>query len=227
MAHHKPVSKQRWGMAQKAELYRLKKNGSLTRITQASQQRYGFILTELAEGIDEESSILDIGCGPACLAQFIESGSKTFLDPLLDDFRRMFPGTLLKGNYITRMAEEIPIESNSFDLILCFNTLSFTLNPELVLHEVGRLLKPGGTFAVSIRLWPELLARLHYYSTHFMPVSEHQIQLYRYTYHGIRNTLLRHFDIESEKVLPPTNGGPIRFSHERLFICKHKIHATD
>lgn len=226
MAHHKPVSKQRWSMAQKAELHRLKKNGNLEQITEASQQRYGFVLAELAEKLDEESHILDIGCGPACVAQFIESGSKTFIDPLLDDFRRMFPGTLLKGDYITRMAEEIPIKNSSFDLILSFNTLSYTLNPELVLHEVGRLLKPDGTFAVSITLWPELLARLHYFSTHFMPVSEHQVQLYRYTYHGIRNTLLRHFEIESEKVLP-SNGRLVRFSHERLFICKHKSHAAD
>lgn len=226
MARHKPVSKQRWSMAQKAEINRIKRLGNLEAVTRAAEARYGAILAMLAEDIDEESRILDIGCGPACVAQFIGKGKKTFVDPLIDDFRRMFPGTLLKGDYITRMAEEIPLERNSFDLILSFNALSFTLNPELVLHEARRLLKEDGTYAVSITLWPELLARLHYYSTHILPVSEQQIQLYRYTYHGIRNTLLRHFDIESEKVLPPSTSQPW-LSHERLFICKHKQHVIE
>lgn len=230
MAHHKPVSKQRWSMAQKAEIRhlkdRLKMGDGLEQIAQTTQRKYEFIMAELAEGLDEESRILDIGCGPACVARLIETGEKTFLDPLMDDFRRMFPGTFLKGNYLTRMAEEIPLENDSFDLILCFNTLSFTLNPELVLHEIKRLLKKDGTFAIAISLWPELPARLHYLATHLLPASEKQTRLYRYTYRGIRNTLSRHFDIETEKVLP-ANGEAALFAHERLFICKQKQHATD
>jgi SAM-dependent methyltransferase len=65
----------------------------------------------------------------------------------------------------------MPVQSNTYDLILCTQVLEHVKEPSLTLRELGRLLKPGG------KLW--LSAPLFY--------AEHQIphDYYRYTQYGL------------------------------------------
>lgn len=222
MAHHKPLGKPRWGASQKAEILQLQTQG-LDALHMSAGKRYDAIVHALPTPIPPDASILDVGCGAVCTGKLFDSVNTTYLDPLLDDFKRSFPGELPDGEFVKGMIEEINKPNNSYDLILCLNTLSFVLNPELALHAMQRLLKHDGTFIISLLLWPKMLARLHYLKTRIFSVGETQNRLYSYSYQGIKNTLERHFEIVKEVELDtraPT------FAHEHMFICRHKDAST-
>ncbi len=218
MAHHKAASKQRWLNSQKAEVGKLD-GRSMELMHTNAEKRYYAIIKALPRPLPIDASILEIGCGAVCTAKLFNSSNTTYLDPLLDDFKRTFPGELPDGEFIAGKAEEIVKPDSSYDLILCLNTLSYTLNPELVMHETRRLLKQDGIFVISIITWPELLARLHYLKSSFFSLDEHQTRLYHYSYRGIVNTLRRHFDIVNKL---PVDTSPPRFSQEWVFICQRK-----
>ncbi|MES0371305.1 MAG: methyltransferase domain-containing protein [Mariprofundaceae bacterium] len=194
-------------------------SGGLDELHTSAGKRYDAIIHALPKPLPIDASILDIGCGAVCTAKLFNSSNTTYLDPLLDNFKRTFPGELPDGEFISGGAEDIAKPDHSYDLILCLNTLSFVLNPELVLHEVRRLLKRDATFVVSISIWPELFARLHYLKMRYFSLGEIQNRLYCYTHRGIRNTLQRHFDIIEETQL---NTKTEAMAQEWMFICKHK-----
>ncbi|MDX8396607.1 MAG: class I SAM-dependent methyltransferase [Mariprofundaceae bacterium] len=219
MAHHKAISKTQWMTSQKAELTCLGKN--LQAMIQDAKTHYSTILEPYANALGEDAQILEIGCGPACTAQLIEAGHKTYIDPLLDDIRRAYPSELPDGDHITGMAESIARPDKSFDLILCLHALSFVQNPELVLHEIKRLLKDDGTIIISITVWPKMFAQLHYLALQIFPLGNNQNRLYRYTYQGIYNTLARHFEIESEQAMS-IEGSYFLKRQTWLFVCKRK-----
>jgi len=223
MAHHKTLGKPRWSASQKAEIMRLNSRGLKEQHADAGK-RYDAIIRLLPAPLPIDSAILDIGCGAVCTGKMFNSSTTTYLDPLLEDFKRIFPGELPDGEFIAGTAEEIEKPDASYDLILCLNTLSFVLNPELVLHEVRRLLKPNGYFVISIALWPKLLAQLHYLSMRIFSIGEIQNRLYCYTINGIRNTLLRHFEIVIQEQLDTKVPFP---AQEWMFICKPKTQNTD
>jgi len=218
MAHHKPLGKPRWSASQKAEILKLQREG-LDESYASAGKRYDAIVQSLSEPLPINAAILDIGCGAVCTAKLFNSSNTTYLDPLMDDFKRNFPGELPDGELIAGNAEEVDKPDGSYDLIICLNSLSFVLNPELVIHEIRRLLKADGTFVVSIALWPELFARFHYLRTRLFAMSEVQNRLYCYTYRGIKNTLQRHFEIIREIELD-TKSPPL--AQEWMFLCRQK-----
>jgi len=218
MPHHKPISKPHWGASQKAEVMQMQ-GTELDVMHIGAGKRYNAIIQTLSSPIPLDASILDVGCGAVCTGKLFNSSNTTYLDPLLDDFKRTFPGELPDGEFINGMIENIDKSDNSYDLILCLNTLSFVLNPELALHEIRRLLKHDATFVISLALWPEMLARLHYIKTRIFSVGETQNRLYCYSYQGIKNTLKRHFKILKEIELDTRAPA---FAHEKMFICQHK-----
>jgi len=227
MAHHEPISKSRWIVAQKTEASYWRGAEVLQREIARIEQRFAPILSRVAEKLDETSNILDVGCGPTCPAQFIEQGKKTYVDPLLDEFRRTYPAGLPKGKFITCLAEDIHLPDASFDLILSIHALDKMHNPELALNEIERLLKPSGVFVLGISLYSAMVARFHYYIEKYLPGVRDDAKPYFYCPHGIRNTLERHFTI-SEVVMLPVNRSLTSFvqGQDHVFICTRKNHNS-
>jgi ubiquinone/menaquinone biosynthesis C-methylase UbiE len=53
-------------------------------------------------------------------------------------------------------AARLPFEDKSFDRIVCSEVLEHVHDPDAVLEEIARILKPGGIFVASVpRYWPE------------------------------------------------------------------------
>ena len=216
------VTKQRWTVFQKRVLHFWEQKDAL-RVRSAFTRRYYLpLFKSLFQDSPEDISILEIGSGPVCTAQYLQKGSQTYIDPLLDDFKRLFPGKMPEdATYITEMAEKVNLPKQSFDVILCLNTLSDVHNPELVLTKVEQLLKKDGLFIVSIDVWPYWLARLHLFLSRLAPGIPQINRLYSYTQNGFYNTLTRHFDLVTEQRVGTTLES-IALSHERLYVCRHK-----
>jgi len=221
MALHNAISKGRWLIAQKAEADYWHKKTVIDRELEQIRKSYLPVIKCYAAALPGDISILDLGCGPTCPSQFIDKGDKTFSDPLLDQFRRVFPGTLPKGKCITSMAEDVDQPDASCDLILCINALSHMQNPELALNEVGRLLKAHGIFILSVITHPQLIARIRYACEWHFPVFRDDRRPYAYTLSGMKRTVQRHFDI-IEQIKVPKSGIFPALTSNWLFVCRHK-----
>ena len=81
--------------------------------------------------------ILDIGCGRKPYFELFKPYMKRYLgvdvDPKVAD--------------LVASAENLPLKNDSFDLVVCFQTLEHCRKPEKVIAEIYRVLQPGG-FAI-------------------------------------------------------------------------------
>jgi SAM-dependent methyltransferase len=94
--------------------------------------------------------VVDIGPGPlgfpdACPALF-----SIGVDPLAERYREH--GLLIEDSdaiYLAVGAESIPLLSGSVDVVLARNSLDHVDDPDAVLREARRLLRPGGTLILN------------------------------------------------------------------------------
>jgi len=223
MAHHKTIDKTRWLVSQKKLVEYWHGETILEQELERVRHFYAPLMETYAGNLSDTSSILDIGCGPVCAARFLEQGEHIYLDPLLDDFRRAYPGKLPKGKHLAMAAEGIPEPDASFDLILCIDALDHVMNPEMALHEMQRLLKPDGTLILGLPVFPALFVRFRYTLECFFPLFRNEAHPYSYTYLGIRNTLSRHFDFIEERQIPAARSADTRkLGKEYAFVCRSK-----
>ncbi len=220
MSKHRPIDNIRWQASQKLSLQSWEKKNLTTEREQVERSLLP-ILQRYAREFPDDATVMEIGCGPICLTRLLPQRHKTYLDPMADDFRRMFPGKLPEeGEYLTAFAERIPKPDSSYDLIICLNMISHALNPELVMNEIERLLKPGGKLILSIRLHSQLEARLHYRAIRLFPFLCRKTRPYYYARKGIRRTLQRHFNIK-EEIVQKTHSIRVPFCKRQrhIFIC--------
>ncbi|HLY10899.1 MAG TPA: methyltransferase domain-containing protein [Planctomycetota bacterium] len=95
--------------------------------------------------------------------------------------------------------ERIPFRDRSFDVVLCTETLEHVARPGPVLTELGRVLRPGGTLALSVPF-------LH-------PVHQAPHDYYRYTPYGLGH-LLR--EAGFDRIDVTASGGYFTFLHDQL-----------
>jgi SAM-dependent methyltransferase len=223
MARHKAISKARWLVAQKRLSERWQKESLLANEQARMQRCYLPLLSRQMPDIMEKTHILDLCCGPVCTAGLIDKGKKVYLDPMLDAYRRMYPGKLPKGRHIALPAEKIPEKKHSFDAILCINGLDQVLNPELTLNEIERLLKPTGTLLIGITVFPAALVRLRYFCEHFFAPLRDETHPYSYSLPAVERTLSRHFDIvERVAIADISVAESRRMAREYAFVCRAK-----
>jgi SAM-dependent methyltransferase len=101
--------------------------------------------------------ILDVGCGKggimtACAMRGADvSGFDVDLEEI--EFARSWAESLNLSDKISIEmgdGENIPFADNTFDLIICSYVLEHVKNPEKVIREISRVLKPGGFCCASI-----------------------------------------------------------------------------
>lgn len=220
-ARHEPVNMMRWLQAQKWTIQYWHGARTLERERKRLKRTAMPIVLHHCDAIKDQSYILDLGCGPTCGAQYITKGKKIYVDSLLHDYRRAYPRQLPKGQHLCMMAEKLPLDDNSADMILCINALDHMQNPELVLSEMHRLIKPNGLVMIAMFVYPVVLARLYYYMEHLHLALTDRGHPYNYSFRGIQNSLQRHFYIrESRKVKLPLMRLDILPRQYYMFICE-------
>ena len=69
--------------------------------------------------------------------------------------------------YVVARGEEIPIQSESMDLVICSNVLDQASNPDSILREIHRVLSPKGTFFFEVDTFSVLgLVKWHSWTKH-------------------------------------------------------------
>ena len=116
-----------------------------------ARRLYPFMLNEVIHIFGDE--VLDLGCGTGAFMK----------DVLSEDSHRHVVGVDISENMISQAkrklkdkavflladAQDIPLADHSIDLIYCIDSFHHYPHPELVLKELHRILKPGGTFLLG------------------------------------------------------------------------------
>jgi len=104
-----------------------------------------------AESLPAGSRVLDVGAGSAPYRGFF-AHCRYFTQ----DFALLDPGQLLHGAYsevdYVSHASSIPVESGSFDAVLCTEVLEHVPEPINVVKEISRALRPGGKLILTAPL---------------------------------------------------------------------------
>jgi len=115
---------------------------------------------------------LDLGCG---LVSVLEKCGKPLLycDPLIDEYKKIEE---LPDTYVQQLdSDSIPFDDNSFDWVFCVNVIDHTPDPEALIEEIKRVLKPGGILYFQVMFDPALYAP--HYKIWRMPEVERYITL--------------------------------------------------
>lgn len=120
------------------------------------------VIAEFAAELPEGVRVLDAGAGPA---QYSSSFAK----------QRYETADMRPGSTYVCDLHALPIGDQTFDAVLCTQTLEHTKEPKIVLSELARVLRPGG---------PLLLTAPFIYEEHLQPFD-----FFRFTSFGFTHLL--------------------------------------
>lgn len=119
----------------------------------------------LEVGLKDAKSILDLGCGSGIVTKDIAhltkgkvigiDGSDDMIKVARDVLKDYKNVELYVGG-----AEYIPFDDNIFDIVTCNLLLMWANNPQQVVNEMARVVKPGGRVLASLE--PDYGGKLHY-----------------------------------------------------------------
>lgn len=109
-----------------------------------------------AAGVGPGTRVLDLACGPGAMTALAASrgAGATGLDlssGMLERARALHPGP----EFRVGSAEELDFADGSFDAVVCAYGIGHFPQPDRAFAEAARVLRPGGTLAVSWWCGPE------------------------------------------------------------------------
>ena len=116
------------------------------RAMKADQKIYDFMYERIPEKV-KGKEVLEIATGPGLLAKHIAPAAKSVL---ATDYSDGMIAEAKKGAYPDNLRFEVadamalPYEDDTFDAVLIANALHIVPDPEKVLSEIDRVLKPDG-----------------------------------------------------------------------------------
>jgi SAM-dependent methyltransferase len=95
-------------------------------------------------------SVLDVGCGEGRFCRMLakRGANVTGVDPtaaLLEAARAADPG----GNYVEGIAERLPFDDGSFDLVVSYVSLIDFADLDRAIAEVARVARPSGSIVIA------------------------------------------------------------------------------
>lgn len=152
-------------------MYRIKSIISKTLgLASLEQQRIAWTAQQL-KGIPANSKIIDVGAGEQYFKKYCSHLQYTSQDQ--GEYKGTGQEGLHTGSWdvsetqITCDAASLPIASESYDAVLCTEVLEHATKPISIMHEISRILKPGGTLIITVPVTSLTHFAPHYYHTGF------------------------------------------------------------
>lgn len=111
--------------------------------------RTPWVIGEIEKNIKKPANVLDIGCGAGFLTnQLALQGHKVsgidLSDPSLEIAKKH--DSTGKVHYVHANAYSLPFPDGSFDAVCAMDILEHVEQPEMLIREASRVLRPGGYF---------------------------------------------------------------------------------
>lgn len=112
------------------------------------------ILLSMVGSIPNRGPVLDAGCGTGNNAVLLAQRGMSVTgvdisDKMLQVARSKVVKAGLKVNLIQADASKLPLPDNCFDTAICSLVLEFAENPEMIVRELFRVLRPKGVIILS------------------------------------------------------------------------------
>jgi SAM-dependent methyltransferase len=161
-----------------------------TREIRARLERYG----AFAAG----SRILEVGSGAHGLVFFLGDPGAIGVDPLADEYARLFPQWQRRAKTLKAFGESLPFADASFEVVLSDNVVDHARAPARIVSELVRVLAPGGLLFFTVHVHHAVYgqaSRLHGawmalgMPLEIGPFADHTVHL---TLHGARRLFAPH-----------------------------------
>lgn len=106
---------------------------------------------------EETGRGLDYGCALCSIFEYSDLNMVAY-DPLLKEFDKIYSSEYGKMSYYDNTKS---LKNESFDFIACINVIDHTLDPQVIIDDLLRLLKPGGRLYFEVNFDPEIFAPHH------------------------------------------------------------------
>jgi SAM-dependent methyltransferase len=107
------------------------------------------VVARTVRGSARGRRVLDLGCGPGNLLDFLVPHGDTYGSDFSADALRFCTGRgyrrLFRADF-----QRLPLKSSSFDLVTCIDVLEHIEDDRRAVAELQRILRPGGILVVSV-----------------------------------------------------------------------------
>lgn len=131
-------------------------------------EKLDYLLRRIDFVAEAGRDVLEIGCGLALdLVRFARGGARTVGIDLSEHAVRLaqrgFDHSALGGTVLVGDGARLPFHDESFDFVYCHGVLPYVADPQSLVRETHRVLRPGGRavlMAYNRQSWLALLSRL-------------------------------------------------------------------
>lgn len=144
----------------------------LLRVLNPFEVRIAEMLSEFVAQLQKNSRVLDAGAGQCRFATFFARHRYVAIDNAVGDVHWDYSRLDLLGDL-----EELPLASSAFDAVISIVVLEHSRDPQRVLFETFRILRPGGKIFIVVPNQWEVHQAPHDY--------------FRFTRYGLEHLLLK------------------------------------
>ncbi|OGL45996.1 MAG: hypothetical protein A2W05_01170 [Candidatus Schekmanbacteria bacterium RBG_16_38_10] len=87
--------------------------------------------------------VIEIGCGPAGIVPFLKNTTAIGVDPLIDEYKKLWDLSNDNVKYIKSEIESFNC-SISADIVICWNVLDHVSDIELAIKKINNIIKTEG-----------------------------------------------------------------------------------
>ncbi len=174
---------------------------------------YRLTIDAIAKDLPPQSRVLEVGCGTGIIAAGVAPHAREVIGvDLSPEMIRLAQKKARERNlqnlrFEVGDAYDLPFEADSFDLVLLTNLLHVVKEPDRVLTEAERLLKPGGILVSVTDCYTEPVPvgmRLKLAAQRLLKVLGVVKYMHYYRKVEVKDLITRHgFHIQREAVLHP------------------------
>lgn len=105
----------------------------------------------------EGETLLEVGCGPLGMCEFLPVKSGVAIDPLNEQYSLLFEKVRSKA--LRHKVSLEGIADGEFDFVICHNVIDHASNPDVLFNSAFRKLKRGGRFLFQVNLCDDNVPR--------------------------------------------------------------------
>lgn len=112
---------------------------------------------------EDVENVLEVGTGMISPLEFSEGADVniTGIDPLVGAYQDTIEMHGRNVRYLEQSGEAIAFDADTFDAVVCINVIDHTPNPDVMMQEIRRVLKPGGKLFFEVN-YDSALSPAHY-----------------------------------------------------------------